>query len=42
MGDDMITVNIGKAKDIAHDVRRAARSVEFAPWTLKQPFLQKP
>lgn len=27
----MITVNISKAKDIAHDMRRAARSVEFAP-----------
>jgi len=35
MGDDMITVNIGKAKDIAHNVRRAARSVEFAPLDIK-------
>ena len=35
MGDDMITVNISKAKDIAHDVRRAARSVEFAPLDIK-------
>jgi len=31
----MITVNIGKAKDIAHDARRAARSVEFAPLDIK-------
>jgi len=35
MGDDMITVNIGKAKDIAHDVRRVARLVEFAPLDIK-------
>jgi hypothetical protein len=27
----MITVNITKAKVIAHDMRRAARAVEFAP-----------
>lgn len=27
----MIKVNIDKAKDIAHDKRRAARSAEFAP-----------
>jgi len=27
----MITINIPKAKDIAHDIRRAARAVEFAP-----------
>jgi hypothetical protein len=27
----MITVNMTKAKAIAHDVRRAARSVEFEP-----------
>lgn len=27
----MITVNINKAKDIAHDMRRAARAAEFAP-----------
>ena len=31
----MITVNISKAKDIAHDVRRAARSAEFAPLDVK-------
>jgi len=31
----MITVNIGKAKLIAHDARRAARSVEFAPLDIK-------
>ena len=31
----MITVNIGKAKDIAHDARRAARLVEFAPLDIK-------
>ena len=28
----MITINIGKAKTIAHDKRRAARSVEFQPY----------
>jgi len=27
----MITVNINKAKAIAHDIRRAARAKEFAP-----------
>lgn len=27
----MITINIDKAKGIAHDKRRAARAVEFAP-----------
>jgi len=27
----MIKVNINKAKDIAHDKRRAARAAEFAP-----------
>lgn len=27
----MITININKAKAIAHDMRRAARSAEFAP-----------
>ena len=27
----MITVNISKAKDIAHELRRAARAAEFAP-----------
>jgi len=27
----MITINIDKAKDIAHDIRRAKRSEEFAP-----------
>lgn len=28
----MITVNITKAKAIAHDMRRAARAAEFAPY----------
>ena len=28
----MITVNITKAKAVAHDLRRAARSVEFQPY----------
>ena len=28
----MITINITKAKNIAHDIRRAARSVEFQPY----------
>lgn len=27
----MITINLDKAKNIAHDKRRAARSAEFAP-----------
>jgi len=31
----MIKVNIAKAQDIAHDVRRAARSAEFAPLDVK-------
>ena len=28
----MITVNIDKAKDIAHNLRRAARAIEFEPY----------
>ena len=28
----MIRVNVEKAKDIAHDMRRAARAAEFAPY----------
>lgn len=28
----MITVNLNKAKSIAHDMRRAARAAEFAPY----------
>jgi hypothetical protein len=31
----MITVNITKAKSIAHDARRTARSAEFAPLDIK-------
>jgi hypothetical protein len=31
----MIVVNLEKAKDIAHDKRRAARSAEFAPLDIK-------
>ena len=31
----VITINIDKAKTIAHDIRRAARSVEFAPLDIK-------
>ena len=31
----MITVNITKAKNIAHDARRIARSAEFAPLDIK-------
>ena len=31
----MITVNIEKSKAIAHDKRREARSVEFAPLDIK-------
>ena len=31
----MITINITKAKTIAHDNRREARSAEFAPLDIK-------
>ena len=31
----MITINIDKAKTIAHDARRAARAAEFAPLDIK-------
>ena len=31
----MIKVNLNKAKIIAHDKRRAARSIEFAPLDIK-------
>ena len=31
----MITINIDKAKSIAHDARRIARSAEFAPLDIK-------
>lgn len=31
----MITINIDKAKIIAHDKRRKARSAEFAPLDIK-------
>jgi hypothetical protein len=31
----VITINIDKAKTIAHDKRRAARAIEFAPWDIK-------
>lgn len=31
----MITVNIDKAKQIGHDMRRAARAKEFAPLDIK-------
>ena len=31
----MITININKAKTIAHDKRRLARSAEFAPLDIK-------
>ena len=31
----MIVINIDKAKAVAHDLRRAARSVEFAPLDIK-------
>jgi hypothetical protein len=31
----MITINLNKAKAIAHDKRRAARSQEFAPLDIK-------
>ena len=31
----MITININKAKTIAHDKRREARTLEFAPLDIK-------
>jgi hypothetical protein len=31
----MITINITKAKTIAHDMRREARTAEFAPLDIK-------
>ncbi len=31
----MITINIDKAKTIAHDMRRSARAEEFAPLDIK-------
>jgi hypothetical protein len=31
----MITININKAKDIAHDKRRAIRTEEFKPLDIK-------
>lgn len=31
----MIVINIDKAKAIAHDMRRASRSAEFAPLDVK-------
>jgi hypothetical protein len=31
----MITINVAKAKEIAHDKRREARSAEFAPLDIK-------
>ena len=31
----MITINLDKAKDIAHNMRRAARAAEFAPLDVK-------
>jgi hypothetical protein len=31
----MITINIDKAKTIAHDKRRTARTAEFAPLDIK-------
>jgi hypothetical protein len=31
----MISIDMTKAKDIAHDRRRAARSAEFAPLDIK-------
>jgi hypothetical protein len=31
----MIIVNLNKAKEIAHTIRRDKRLTEFAPWDLK-------
>lgn len=33
--DMAIVINLDKAKDIAHDKRRAARAAEFAPLDIK-------
>jgi hypothetical protein len=32
---NVITININKAKTIAHDARRTARTLEFAPLDIK-------
>jgi hypothetical protein len=32
---NMITINLDKAKAVAHDKRRAARAAEFAPLDIK-------
>lgn len=37
----MITINITKAKTIAHDKRREARSAEFAPLDIKATILSE-
>jgi hypothetical protein len=31
----MITINVDKAKNIAHDIRRSKRAEEFAPLDIK-------
>ena len=31
----MIKINLDKAREIAHDKRRAARAEEFKPWDVK-------
>jgi hypothetical protein len=31
----MININLNKAKDIVHDIRRAKRTAEFAPLDIK-------
>jgi hypothetical protein len=31
----MISINLNKAKDIVHDIRRAKRTIEFAPLDVK-------
>lgn len=31
----MITININKARTVAHDMRRTARAAEFAPLDIK-------
>lgn len=33
--DGVVTVNLTKAKNIVHDIRRAKRAAEFAPWDIK-------
>lgn len=35
LNNDLVSVNIDKAKQIAHTIRRSERAKEFAPWDIK-------